>query len=129
MNQLSSNSSCCWLFFIISFLHSFIFLSTFAVKYFSLSPSLLSLLLLVKFRRDFSTSDDWCTFIGVWRTANLLRSPGLFSVFWPMLTNFYSREFRFFLYRSVLHSFYSVSFELDCSISLYLKIPGNFILL
>ena len=26
------------------------------------------------------------SFIGVWMTASLLRSPGLFSVFWPVLT-------------------------------------------
>ena len=33
-----------------------------------------------------STSIGWWSFTGVWATVSLLRSPGLFSVFWPNLT-------------------------------------------
>ena len=33
--------------------------------------------------RVFHISDSWWSFTGDWVTANLLVSPGLFSVFWP----------------------------------------------
>ena len=33
----------------------------------------------------FHTSMSWWSFTEVWATASLLRSPGLFSVFWPIL--------------------------------------------
>ena len=29
-------------------------------------------------------SVSWWSFIGVWETASLIKSPGLFSVFWPI---------------------------------------------
>ena len=35
------------------------------------------------FLRVFHISVSWWSFIGVWVTASLLNSPGLFSVFWP----------------------------------------------
>ena len=39
-------------------------------------------LFLVSFLRVFHISVSWWFFAGVWVTANLLKSPGLFSVFW-----------------------------------------------
>ena len=36
------------------------------------------------FLRFFSISISWWSFTGLWKTANLLKSPGLFSVFWPI---------------------------------------------
>ena len=38
------------------------------------------------FSRVFHTSVSWCVFTGVWVSAILLKSPGLFSVLWPILT-------------------------------------------
>ena len=37
----------------------------------------------IYFLRVFHISVSWWSFTGVWVTANLLKSPGLFSVFWP----------------------------------------------
>ena len=45
---------------------------------------LLSLLLLFYSMRDFHTSGSWWSFTGVLVTASL-KSPGLFSAFWPIL--------------------------------------------
>ena len=36
--------------------------------------------------RVFRTRISWWSFTGVWVTASLLKPPGLFSVFWPILT-------------------------------------------
>ena len=36
--------------------------------------------------RVFHISINWLPFTGVWVTASLLKSPGLFSVFWPIST-------------------------------------------
>ena len=47
-----------------------------------LSLLLLLLLLLLLFR-VFHISISWWSSTGVWVTASLLKSPGLFSVFWP----------------------------------------------
>ena len=44
-------------------------------------PSLGFLLLSFTLLEFFSVS--WCSFTGVWVTASLLKSPGLFLVFWP----------------------------------------------
>ena len=41
------------------------------------------LLLLLLFIRVFHISVSWWSFTGDWVTASLLKSPGLFSVFWP----------------------------------------------
>ena len=35
--------------------------------------------------RVFNINVSWWSFTGVWATASLLKSPGLFSVFWPFL--------------------------------------------
>ena len=35
----------------------------------------------------FPTNISWCSFTGVWVTASLFKSPGLFPAFWPMWTN------------------------------------------
>ena len=48
----------------------------------SASTSLLLLLLLL-LNRVFHTSVSWWSFTGDWVIASLLKSPGLFSVFWP----------------------------------------------
>ena len=45
----------------------------------------IKLLLLFYFMREFHTSIRLWSFTGVWETANLLKSPGMFSVFWLML--------------------------------------------
>ena len=37
--------------------------------------------------RVFHISISWWSFIGDWVTASLLKSPGLFSVFWPFFNN------------------------------------------
>ena len=42
--------------------------------------------LLFSLLRIFHTNINWWTFTGVWVTASLLKSPGLFSVFWLILT-------------------------------------------
>ena len=39
------------------------------------------------FLRDFHISVGWWFFTGVWATASLLNSPGLFWVFWPNVNN------------------------------------------
>ena len=48
-----------------------------------LSQNLGLLLLLLLFIRVFHISVSWWSFTGDWVTTNLLKSPGLFSVFWP----------------------------------------------
>ena len=52
-------------------------------KCLQVSRSLLLLLLLLYTFRVFHTSISWWFFTEVWVTASLLKSPGLFSVFWP----------------------------------------------
>ena len=45
----------------------------------------------------FHTTFSWWAFTGVFVTASLLRSPGLFSVFWPISTMLYFEWSQFFL--------------------------------
>ena len=42
--------------------------------------------------RVFYTSISWWSFTGVWVTASLLKSTGLFSVFWPILAMLISKS-------------------------------------
>ena len=56
----------------------FTFLSVFLV-----CLLVLLLLLLLLLIRVFHISVSWCSFTGDWETASLLKSPRLFSVFWP----------------------------------------------
>ena len=44
--------------------------------------SSISIIVIYSFR-VFHISTSWWFFTGVWVTASLLKSPGLFSVFWP----------------------------------------------
>ena len=51
----------------------------------SLSFSLCIIIIIIYSFRVFHISVSWWSFTGFWVTASLLRSPGLFSVFWPFL--------------------------------------------
>ena len=59
------------------------YLSFFSLYYHSLLLLLFSLSF--TYLRVFHTSVRWWFFAGVWVTASLLKSPGLFSVSWPIL--------------------------------------------
>ena len=58
----------------------FYFMIIIIIIFYFISLLLLLLLLLI---RVFLISISWWSFIGDWVTASLLKSPGLFSVFWP----------------------------------------------
>ena len=58
-------------------------------------------------------SQTMMVFTGVWVTANLFKSPGLFSVFWPISTLLYLDSFHPSRYFQVLQSLYQ-SFG-DCT--------------
>ena len=49
----------------------------------SLSPFSFSFIIIIYSFRVFNISVSWWSFTEVWVTASLLKSPGLFSVFWP----------------------------------------------
>ena len=66
---------------------------------------LLSLLLLFHSTRDFHSRVSWWSFTGVWVTASLLISPGLFWEFNPILTTLWSGWYRLFLW-SPIHPFF-----------------------
>ena len=66
-------------FFVFSSLARFMYLTSFQ---FRLVLSLLLLLLLFIPWEFFHISVSWWSFTGVWVTASLLKSPGLFSIFW-----------------------------------------------
>ena len=51
----------------------------------SLSSKRFGIIIIVYSFRVFHISVSWWFFTGVWVTACLLKSPGLFSVFWPFL--------------------------------------------
>ena len=42
------------------------------------------IIIIIYFMRAFHISVSWWSFTRVWVTASLLKSPGLFSVFWPI---------------------------------------------
>ena len=50
------------------------------------SQNLILLLLFIHQSFFFPISVSWSSFIGVWVTASLVKSPGSFSVFWPFST-------------------------------------------
>ena len=72
-------------------LHSFFcslvrsrFLSIFSLFWISLSGIIIIIIIIIIYSlRVFHISFSWGSFTGVWVTASLLKSPGLFSVFWP----------------------------------------------
>ena len=43
----------------------------------------LNIIIIIYSLRIFHISVNWWYFFGVWVTASLLKSPGLFSIFWP----------------------------------------------
>ena len=51
--------------------------------YFSCSVIIIIIIISIYSFRVFHISINWWFFTGVWVTASLLKSPGLFSVFWP----------------------------------------------
>ena len=59
-------------------------------------------LLLLFYYYIFHTSVRWWSFTGVWVTASLFMSLGLFSIFWPFSTMLLSRWPQFFLWFSIL---------------------------
>ena len=62
----------------------------------------------------FTPSISWWFFTGIWETANFLKSPGLFSVFWQILKMLQSEWAPFvFLFPKSSNPFYQ-SFD-DCS--------------
>ena len=75
----------------------------------------------------FHTSISWWSFNGVWRTASLIKSPGLFSISWSILTIQWFRllrlVFRFSTFPAPLPSLWglfqlwSVSPSFSCSIT------------
>ena len=61
-------------------------------------PTQSCLVLLLLFLLSFHISVSWWSFTGVWVTASLLRSPGLFWVFWQIAAVQYSGWFQSFLW-------------------------------
>ena len=62
----------------------FLFLIQSLCYLFDVRPCASSLSLIFSFR-VFHTNVSWWSLTGVWLTASLFKSPGLFSVFWPIL--------------------------------------------
>ena len=65
-------------------------------------PILLLLSLLLYSLPVFLTRDSWWFLTGIWVKASLLWSPGLYLVFWLILTMLLSRWSRFFLWLPIL---------------------------
>ena len=59
----------------------FQFLAQFPVNTF---PIIIIIIIIIYSLRVFHISVSWWSFTEIWMTATLLKSPGLFSVFWPI---------------------------------------------